>query len=424
TLTMSDWLGKDATSVIFSYHGGIRASGEIQPKGAPHAQIHINGNDEFANQALKDGWPGDGSQNNPYIIDGYDIDAHGGSYGIWIENTDVYFVICNCTVYNATNYDSAPYAAGIALNNVIHGTLENNTCNNSRYGIYLYGGSQYNNLTNNNASANSYRGIWLDSSSNNTITNNNASDNTDSGIYLYSSSNNGIINNTASGNYYGISLEDSSNNSITNNNASGNKYGIYLGSKSNSNSITNNNASGNSWYGIYLGSSSNNNITNNEASGNSYYGIWLDSSSNNNITNNNASANSYGIYLGSSSNNNIITYNWICNNANYGVYITGSSTGNIIHHNNFIANNGAGKGVSGNCQAYDDAGGNYWYDNTVQEGNYWSNWDGNGWGTADAYPIDGGKASDWYPLSETTQLPLFAVLLLGALVAIARKRKH
>ncbi|MEM3444803.1 MAG: hypothetical protein QW115_02385 [Thermoplasmata archaeon] len=36
--------------------------------------------------------------------------------------------------------------------------------------------------------------------------------------------------------------------------------------------------------------------------------------------------------------------------------------------------------------------------NTAREGNYWSNWDGNGWSTPDAYPIDGGKASHRYPV--------------------------
>jgi hypothetical protein len=46
-------------------------------------------------------------------------------------------------------------------------------------------------------------------------------------------------------------------------------------------------------------------------------------------------------------------------------------------------------------------GGSYWYDNTTKEGNYWSNWDGNGWGTPYAYPIDGGAgAYDKYPLSQ------------------------
>ncbi|MEM4161113.1 MAG: hypothetical protein QW531_03945, partial [Thermoplasmata archaeon] len=88
--------------------------------------------------------------------------------------------------------------------------------------------------------------------------------------------------------------------------------------------------------------------------------------------------------------------------------------------------NGA-KGVNGNSQAYDSVGGNYWYDNTVNEGNYWSNWDGNGNGTANAYPIDGGAgASDWYPLgnpvAEFNSMPLF-LLALASLLILARVRK-
>jgi len=82
--------------------------------------------------------------------------------------------------------------------------------------------------------------------------------------------------------------------------------------------------------------------------------------------------------------------------------------------------------VNGNRQAYDDVGGNTWYDNTAQEGNYWSNWDGNGWGTASAYPIDGGKASDWYPLSNPTPelSPLALIALAIVLLCIVRMRQR
>ncbi|MEM3444536.1 MAG: right-handed parallel beta-helix repeat-containing protein [Thermoplasmata archaeon] len=336
------WQGRSASVIK------INASTE-KIKYTPRGPIHINGNANFTSANGVTG--GSGTESDPYIIEGWEIDANGGTYAIWIENTSAYFVIRNCNVSNATSSGSTPYGAGIALNNVIHGTLDSNKCNNSRYGIYLYGSSQYNNITNNNASGNY-----------------------DEGIHLASSSNNIITNNNASGNYFGIHLSCSSNNNIANNNASGNSEdGIYL-----------------------------------------YY----------------------------SSNNNI-TYNWICNNANYGVRITEGSTGNTIQHNNFIGNgatalrylsqgvsndtpNGAGRGVNGNCQAYDDVGGNYWYDATTNEGNYWSNWDGNGWGSADAYPIDGGKASDWYPLgnpvSEFGSAPLF-VLAFASLPLLFRRKK-
>jgi len=279
-------------------------------QGTAHAPIHINGNADFANQAANEHWPGSGTENDPYIIEGYDIDAYGGSYGIWIKNTDVYFVIRNCYVFNATNGASAPYGAGIALNNVRNGT-------------------------------------------------------------------------------------------ITENNLSGNYMGIYMLSSPN-NTITGNNATTNSWHGIILESSSNNNITKNNASGNGYYGI----------------------YLRYSSDNNTIAYNLISKNNQYGINIT-TSTANTIHHNMFIANNGASKGTIGSIsQAYDDSSGNYWYDNTAQEGNYWSNWDGTG-----TYPIDGGQASDNYPLgtpvTEISGLPALLLLsLLFGLIAPRKQRGH
>ncbi|MEM4292604.1 MAG: right-handed parallel beta-helix repeat-containing protein [Thermoplasmata archaeon] len=365
-----------------------------------HTPIHINGNSEFtaANGVVS----GSGTESDPYIIEGWEINANGGSYGIWIENTTAYFVIRNCNVYGATDWWNLPGGAGIALNNVTHGTLDSNKCNNSRYGIYLYGGSQYNNITNNNAFGNSVDGIYLKYSTNNNITNNNASGNSWTGISLEYSRNNALSNNILRENgiviggpnlehwnthnidtsnlvngkpvyYYknlngvnvpsdagqvilancsnmvvsGLSISNASiaillgfsnYNTITNNNASGNSWDGIYLYSSSTNNITNNNASGNSRAGIYLWWSSTNNITNNNASGNSWDGIYLCDSSNNTITNNNASGNKYGIYLDFLNSNNIITYNWLCNNANYGVYITYGSTGNIIHHNNFIGN--------------------------------------------------------------------------------------
>jgi parallel beta-helix repeat protein len=365
----------------------------------PHDPIHITSNADFASQASANGWPGDGTQGNPYIIDGYEIDGQGSSYCIWIENTVVWFVIRNCKLWDATDYSIEPSGTGIYLKNVQHGTLVNNNCSgNSCRGIYLYYSSD-NNITNNNCSGNFNNGIMLWGSSNNTILNNICSGNWN-GICLVSSRNNNITNNNCSGNSNnGIVLVGSSNNNnITNNDCPSNSYGgIYL-EVSSSNNITNNNCSGN-YYGTYLEDSSSNNITNNNCSGN-YYGTYLEDSSSNNITNNNCSGNYYGTYLNSSSTNNI-TYNNFYHNTNYAVYITHGSTGNTIHHNNFWQNNGAGRGVNGNCQAYDSPGGNIWYDNVTKEGNYWSNWDGCG----PAYPIDGrAGAYDIHPLKEPVNI--------------------
>jgi len=395
--------------------------------------LHIIGNANLSYYASFYGWAGDGTSGNPYRINGYHLNANvsgtPSAFSVWVENTTAWFTVSNCTIRNATKSTPFPSGAGICFRNVTNGSIEYNTVSANRYGIYLY------------------------ASNKNTITNNNCYDNTYNGIYVYSaSSNNTITNNDCSGNWYGINIDSSSNNTITDNNCHDNSlYGIYLSSSSKYNNITNNKCSNNSDSGIFLYSSSsnilsNNNcsdnkntgiyiysssdynrITNNTCNRNTNYGIFLRGSISNNITNNNCSANSYyGIYL-ASSNNNTITYNYFYQNANYGINISDSSTGNILHHNYFYQNNGAGKGVNGNCQAYDDAGGNYWYDNTAQEGNYWSNWDGSGWGTPGAYPIDGtAGAYDMYPLGNPTPelSPLAVIVVAFALLGIIGIRRH
>ncbi|MEM3444794.1 MAG: DUF1565 domain-containing protein, partial [Thermoplasmata archaeon] len=132
------------------------------------------------------------------------------------------------------------------------------------------------------------------------------------------------------------------------------------------------------------------------------------------------------------------------------IYIYGSSMYNTIVNNtantvqqgialyfsdnNTIVNNSANSNTYGIYLYYptttNDVGGNYWYDNSVKEGNYWSNWDGNGWGAANAYPIDGGAgASDWYPMGgpvcEFFQFSVVALLTLClfGLHIVGRKRR-
>ncbi|MEM4160522.1 MAG: NosD domain-containing protein, partial [Thermoplasmata archaeon] len=473
----SNWDGNNwGTANAYPIDGSGGASDWYPLCPGRRGPLHINGDSEFANYAANEYWPGNGTSANPYVIEGYEINANGGAYCIWIENVTVFFIIRNCTFSNATNFGSVPNGAGIALNNVTHGVIDNSTCTNSRYGIYLYGGSSSNNITNNKVSGNTYDGIRLSYSTNNSIVNNNAtgngngiyvsyssnntvannnvsgnnngiylsssiinnitsnnvSSNTNSGIYLSSSSNNYVITNNirSNSNNYGIYLDMSSNaNNIINNYATGSYYGIYIES-SNANNIVTNNASGNLDTGIYLLCSNHNNIINNTASSNAYYGICLETSSYNDILTNSLFDNPTGIYLQYASCYNAILYNWLCNNANYGVYIASGSTNNHIHHNNFIGNNGASKGVSGNCQACDDVVGNFWYDNTAQEGNYWSNWDYNNWGDPEAYPIAGGAgASDRYPLgspvvSEASQFVGLALLALGLFLVFGISRRN
>ncbi|NPD89581.1 MAG: right-handed parallel beta-helix repeat-containing protein [Asgard group archaeon] len=67
-----------------------------------------------------------------------------------------------------------------------------------------------------------------------------------------------------------------------------------------------------------------------------------------------------------------------------------SSSENKVHHNDFIDNH-----LGEDSQGYDLNGNNLWYDEGLQKGNYWSNYDGEG-----TYRIDGSDVYDLYPLLE------------------------
>jgi hypothetical protein len=101
--------------------------------------IYINGNKEFRKQASANGWSGDGTQRNPYIIEGYNIDANGGSYCIMIENTDVWFVIQRCSLKNANN--DAYIGAGIILRNVSNAKILHNKICSCITGICVHDGN-------------------------------------------------------------------------------------------------------------------------------------------------------------------------------------------------------------------------------------------------------------------------------------------
>ena len=64
--------------------------------------IHINGNWTTARTNLNWVQGGNGSWNDPYIIENVTIDALGSGCGILIENSSDYFIIRNCTISNGS----------------------------------------------------------------------------------------------------------------------------------------------------------------------------------------------------------------------------------------------------------------------------------------------------------------------------------
>ena len=80
--------------------------------------ISIDGNTEWATTAGTEPWcNGSGIWSDPYIIENVTIDGQNSGNCIDIRNSDVYFIIRNCTVYNSgTGLDDAGIYLAIVKN--------------------------------------------------------------------------------------------------------------------------------------------------------------------------------------------------------------------------------------------------------------------------------------------------------------------
>jgi parallel beta-helix repeat protein len=396
--------------------------------------IIITSNADFVSQ----GFPGNGTAEDPYVIAGYNITTTETCIGI--RNTDAYFVIRDCLL-------KGEMLGGVHLRDVNHGEIRNNTILGGAYfGVHLQSSSD--NIVVNNTISAIYAygdGVYISSSSDNTLVNNTISG-YDHGVHLRSSSDNTLSSNifvnngiyifgfeveywkhnittdnlvngkplgyfwngtsgTIDGTQYGqailanctgVTVEDgvfinasvgiqlgySSYCSLMNNILSGNDKGVYISFSSN-NTLVSNSISGNSHFGVVLAYSSDNTLMNNNISGNHADGVYIVSSSNNTLVNNTISGNSqYGVHLSSSSNNTLVNNNISANHAD-GVYICFSSDTNFIYLN-VIADNDDGNAIDGGTD-------NHW--NITGRGNYWSDHTGTG-----VYHIPGGAGSiDYYP---------------------------
>ncbi|UCH03986.1 MAG: right-handed parallel beta-helix repeat-containing protein [Candidatus Thorarchaeota archaeon] len=194
--------------------------------GTPHSPIYIDGDGNFSATASAEGWSGNGSSLNPYIIDRLDIDLGGApGHGISISNTRVHVVIRDCNLTGA----SVDPGCGIYLYNVSNSELINNTCIDNYIGIRL-DFSTSNSLYKNNCTGNNINIYLYSFSDSNTLSENTCTSDSNAGIVLYRSNSNSLVNNTC---------KDSTN------------IGIYI-ARSDSNTLSDNVFTSNTNYGIYI----------------------------------------------------------------------------------------------------------------------------------------------------------------------------
>ena len=113
-------------------------------------------------------------------------------------------------------------------------------------------------------------------------------------------------------------------------------------------------------------------------------------------------------------------------NVEYGIVLWGDD--NVVHHNTFVDNN-----IGGSSQAFDGGTNNVWYDISTLEGNFWSDYDGDG-----NYTMDGVGTADLYPLLEPVTppiiheysyhnlmyIPVILLFMVGIPLNLRRKRKN
>lgn len=348
----------------------------------PIPDIIITHDDNFTIYASS----GTGTPDDPYIIENYNVTS-GGPWGIMINGTvsgqiTVNFIIRNCwiTALEVCILIIDAYPSLV--------TIDNCTCVNTvagdGLGIHLVrcDGAT---LINNECNYNFHTGIRVDYCSSMWVENNTCFQNGDEGLYVDNGSGNGMFkrNTLLENGHYGIDNQVSDSNTY-----------VY-------NTIENNVN-----IGFAVVSSQYLVIENNTIIENGMQGIYL-----------------------ASSDYTTIRFNKIEGNQDYGVDVVNNTDECRIHHNNFIGNN-----AGGTSQAIEDFITGHrdceWYDSSVNQGNYWSDYVSPG-----VYNIDGTASNfDPYPLSSPVDLELipeysptfFALITLlsfiGLIVLIIRKR--
>ncbi|MEA2070432.1 MAG: right-handed parallel beta-helix repeat-containing protein [Asgard group archaeon] len=318
----------------------------------PHEAIWIESDSDFELYNFS----GDGTENNPYIIENYYISSEHYDNGIKIKDTSKYFIIKNC-YFNETkgvNIEDVADETMVIRNNIFnsggikvyytsYGFIENNYYDTlaaqSEFYIEIHD-STYLSVINNTCGF-GFSGMLIDSSNNLLIQNNTFVNTNYSGMHLRYVQDSHIDNNLCKNNSNsGILLYKCSFNTLTNNTCLLNKYGIFCGPD------------------YYLKS-------------NSYSSMKSDR------------------FLDDLRTNNTLIENHLENNTSFGVFLGSLYSNSLLYHNYFIDNN-----LEGTSQGCDNGTNNLWYNAELLEGNFWNDWTGTG-----GYHIEGSaNAIDYYPL--------------------------
>ncbi|UCE10196.1 MAG: right-handed parallel beta-helix repeat-containing protein [Candidatus Thorarchaeota archaeon] len=368
-------IGADLSSIDVTSRGMYQSNSNWTT--TPHERISIGSDIDFHNLAAEEEWPGIGLENNPYIIEGFEISDVGP--GISIDDTTVYFVIRQCIISS----DEEPSGTGIYLYNVTHASVEDTIIDTKARGIYLIftSNSTIQNVTIRNAEE---EALYIRDSASLVLIGNSVSDCNRGGVVVDNSADCTLAGNRAFRcSQDGFVLHRALNATLLNNTSSesvGN--GISLLSSSSS-SLYNNTADRNSYTGIHLEESDDTILAGNSAFDNSGYGVSLIQSSSCIMISNSVFRNSLDGFFLVESDSCSLTVNEVHGNSEVGIRL-------FVILNSILYENSIGWNSGGN--AYDDGINSVW-DDGISKGNRWSDYE-----EGDTYVIPGTAMSiDRYP---------------------------
>lgn len=358
--------------------------------------VILNDNDFSDRYSL----PGLGTTEDPFLIENY-IFEDPNTVAIVIKDTTKHFVIRNCSIKKRGQplfIFNIGFNTGTVINNTFFEdmTLDKDVKFEEYQEDYFFFNSDYqpyddgftnifnapgirieNNLFQSNANGTSNYGSCLFvRSSDYSVINNNTISSFRWGIWISDSLYMNVVNNFCNNNILGLRIERIKESLVMNNICSNNTIGMEA-IRSEKVLFISNNLS----YNIEVGLDVSKYITSCQIIGNLF------------------ERNGWGLYGEFLLCN--ITYNYFSLNDYYSIsfnyrycYL------NNIHHNAFINNNYEGLMLDEKqaWDAHNESGGeNYWYNSYTMEGNFWSDLI---WNEDSVYILDGGNATDQYPLFE------------------------
>ncbi len=287
---------------------------------------------------------GNGTQNNPYIIEDRIIDAGGSGWAMYFEYTDAWLVVRNCTVLNC---GTGSWNAGMGFVLCRNVNISFNTFLNDLYGITLRTQSD-GLLVMNNTFDNCLIGVYVYNSNNARVVNNTIHASGGYGIIVYSYAyNNRLESNRITDSATGIALhENSENNTIIANEVHEcSVQGVYI-YRTRGNTVTRNiitNAGPRGAYGLELHEAPLNVVDDNEITG-FYFGLYIDNQvpmteTGNTITRNVIKDTSFGMYMYYPYKETVAS-NHVVNSSGVGIHMQLSRDCHVVA--NDVWNNSAG----------------------------------------------------------------------------------